>query len=198
MRRFVLLSLALALMVSAEAGAKGPIYAKVCGANGCQEIESLRASRALTMPVFRAQGRPDPPPSASSGWFAVTMRFGDFPERFALLQDPDYIRAVGKREGIVAPGEKDGVYGWLRLTPAEARAHRSLTEGLEPLPISELPHLRATAPDLAVTVRAAEATEGGKAATTLWLALGAAVASLVAVGFVLSRRRRRPGPQPAL
>jgi hypothetical protein len=198
MRRFVLLPLALVLMVPVQAGAKGPIDAKVCGGNGCQEIENLQPSPELTTPVFRAQGRPDAPPSASSGWFEVTLRFGDFPERFALLQDPDYIRAVGKREGIVAPGEKDGVYGWLQLTPAEATVHRSLTKGLEPLPISELPHLRATAPELAATMGAAEASGGGKTPATLWLVLAAVVAALVATGFVLSRRRRRPGPQPAL
>ena len=202
MRRFVLLPLALtlALVFSADAGAKGPIEVKVCGAEGCQETTvDPEATAGLTGPMFRAQARPDAPPSASSGWFDVTMRLGDFPERFALLQEPDYIRAVGKREGIITPGEKDGVYGWLQLTAAEARQFRSLTEGVESLPISELPRLRATAPELSDTIGATEDGGGGSSAPIgLWLGLGVAVASLTALGVALSRRRRPPGPQPAL
>lgn len=197
MRRFVLLLLSLLFVLSAEAGAKGPTSAEVCGANGCREIEGLQASRELTAPLFRAQGRPDSPPATSSGWFDVTMRFGDFPERFALLQDPAYIRAIGRREGIVVPREKDGRYGWLRLTPAEAEAHEILTNSLEPLPISELPHLRATAPDLAAAVRAVQpAKDGG--ASTWWLAVAAVMTLLACVAFVLFRRRRRPSLKPAL
>lgn len=197
MRRFALLLLSLLFVLSAEAGAKGPISVEVCGANGCREIESLQASRELTAPLFRAQGRPDSPPATSSGWYDVTMMFGDFPERFALLQDPTYIRAIGRREGIVAPREKDGRYGWLHLTPAEAEAHELLTNGIEPLPISELPYLRATAPDLAAAIRAAEPAEGG-GTSTRWLVIAAVVTLLACVAFVLIRRRSRPTLKPAL
>lgn len=196
-RLLVLLLLSLTFVLSAEAGAKGPTSAEVCGADGCRVIEGLQASRELTAPLFRAQGRLDSPPATSSGWYDVTMMFGDFPERFALLQDPDYIRAIGRREGIVAPREKDGRYGWLRLTPAEAEAHEILTNGLDPLPISELPHLRVTAPDLAAAVRAAESAEGG-GTSVRWLAIAAVVTLLACVAVVLLRRRSRPTLKPAL
>jgi hypothetical protein len=198
MRPFGVLLLVLStLVLSADAVGKGPISARVCGANGCQELEDVQASRELTTPLFRAQGRPDSPPASSSGWFDITMRFGDFPERFALLQDPAYIRAVGKREGIVAPGEQAGVYGWLRLTPAEAEAHELLTSGLEPLPIAELPHLRATAPELADAVRAAPTDDEGMS-VSLWLTLGALGVLLGCVAFLFLRRRSRPSLKPAL
>jgi hypothetical protein len=196
MRRSVFIAIIASLALVPSAQAKGPISAEVCGADGCREFEELAASRELTMPVFRAQARIDRPPTKSSGWFEITMRFGDFPERFALLQEPPYVRAIGKREGIVAPGERYGVYGWLRLSPAEAAAHERLTTGLEPLPISELPDLRASAPDLAATVRAAD-PEGDGDGWLVWLIIAAGAALLGAVAFVVVRRRARAAPEPA-
>jgi len=168
MRRLVLLTAAFALTFSAQALAKGPVEVKVCGADGCHAtVVDAKSSLGLSGPMFEAQARPDSPPASSRGWFDITMRFGDFPERFALLQDPDYIRAVGKREGIITPGEKDGVYGWMQLTPAEADAFRPLTEGVEALPISALPDLEATAPALAEAAEPAAAEDGGSG--PVWL-----------------------------
>jgi hypothetical protein len=185
----VLVTLVALLACLPVAHAKGPISVEVCGANGCREIQAPAHSPGLTA-VFEAQARPHPPPTEATGWFDVTMDFGG-PERFALLQDPHYIRAVGKREGIMAPGERYGEYGWLRLTPAEAEAHERLTRGLEPLPISELPHLQATAPELAAAVQAAGADEGDGIEIP-WLPLGAALGVVASAGgFLLARRRRR-------
>jgi hypothetical protein len=193
-RRATLTTLAVSLVLSSAVQAKGPTSAEVCGANGCQELHRLQLSPELSA-LFTAQAGPDPPPTEASGWFDITMRFGHVRERFALLQDPDYIRAVGKREGIVAPGEQDREYGWLRLSPAEAEAHERLTEGLEPLPISDLPRLQATAPDLAAAVRAAD-TAGGGGMHTAWLVVGGAFGVAASAALLLVRRRARSAAAP--
>lgn len=193
MRRLARFLLALSLAFPAGAAAKGPTRIEVCGAGECRMLKRVQPTPALTMPLFEAQGSRAAPPTTSSGWYEITMHFGDFPERFAFLQNPDYIRAVGKREGTVAPGEEDGRYGWLALTPEEARAHEGLVGNLEPLPISALPDLRATAPGLAVSVQAAasaRARAAGDETVAPWLVIAGATALVGGGVFALWRHRR--------
>jgi hypothetical protein len=154
------------------------------------------------LPLFAGPPH-DAAPSESSGWFELTMHFGHLRERLALLEDPGYIRIAGRPEGVLGSGEPRGSFRWVRLDSVEAHPtvgwarldsdsveerYSRLTEGLEPRPISELPHLRATAPELAVAARAA-AGEGGDAAVLPWLPLGAGVGLLVSAGLLLARRR---------
>jgi len=180
MRRLTIwIALVLSLAFASDAVAKEVVAAKVCGPSEC-----VKTRDRDTLAVFMDGGAPTDPPSAKSGWYAVrvTIAEGDSHDTFPMVVMPS--------AGLLRGGDGAEGYTWVRLTPSSKREYRDLTRGIAPYPAGKL---RGTGPPKVrvdeVVLGPQQPAASGGASPLPWI--GAGVALLAAVLFLVRRRRRR-------
>lgn len=174
MRRSAIAAALLTLLVgAAPAGAKGVLSATVCGKSECREVD-----QRTVMPYLSEGGYPTEPPASAAPWYRVTIVMGD-----DLL--PPAKRVRGRMTVSVVPDRsvlrgEDG--DWMPMSADALQVYRTVTQGLEPLPASELPGVPDAPTDQGTGGGGAE---GGPPA---WLLIAGGLSLLGLTGLGLRRR----------
>jgi hypothetical protein len=178
------LSLALFLLGTPVASAKGISAVEICGPSDCRELkkESRRA--------FPAGGGPEvPAPTRRSPWYSarVAFRAGQAHDSFRL--------AVVPSQGLMRA--EDGT--WMQISFRNVKQFRRLAEGLAPFPASKLsgvsfqPGKASRSIGLAEPVQPSSSASDGDGPAWPWVAAGSLALITVGVGGAAVRRRRNRG-----
>jgi hypothetical protein len=188
MKRTTVLLLALLLVPAAQANAKFS-SASVCGPSSCRDVR-LGAGNAdntlltMTEAALSTPSQLTSKPPETSPWYRVTLGPGDSGHALTLKVLP----TSGYQ--YLPPKEQGPWQGWAKLDEPAARAYRSVTKGLEPLPPSRLVALGAAEPS-----SVPDKDLGSRLGISAW-AWTAVAAATAALGFLslrwLQRSRRSP------
>ena len=181
MKRLLPLAAAAALILPAQAGAKGFVSLSVCGTNGCH---TTRDKHELSDAMDSA---PQADPGQTGAFFRLRQTIGEpgnthFPEAHETSY---WFPAIG-----VVRGDNGPLSGWTLPTPATQRVLARLSHGLQPFPVAKLPR-EAGDPQAAQIAESlgyprqdpAKSDDGGSASKLSLLAI-------LPVGLVLVMRRR--------
>jgi hypothetical protein len=171
--------LALPLAAAGPAAAKEIKSAKVCGANGCNEVKEKKSL------AFLAEGGdPTDPPDHPSAWFRATLTVGDEEH-----SDSWSVAVLPALRMVRSYDESRNQYVWMPISAESAKAYTRAAGGLKPFPASKLRGLEQRLPEAHVveTFDPAGSAADDDGSFPYWLAaLGAVL--LGAGGFVLVRR----------
>jgi hypothetical protein len=131
MKRLLPLAAAAALILTAQAGAKGFVSLSVCGTNGCH---TTRDKHELSDAMDSA---PQADPGRTGTFFKLRQTIGEpgnthFPE---ARETSYWFPALG-----VVRGDNGPLSGWTLPTPATQRVLARLSQGLQPFAAAKLPH----------------------------------------------------------
>ena len=130
MKRVLALAAFAALVLPAQAGAKGFISMSVCGTDACH---TTRDKQELDGAMDSA---PQADPGRTGAFFKLRQTIGEpgnkhFPEAREVSY---WFPALG-----VVRGDNGPLSGWTLPTPATQRVLHRLSQGLQPFPASKLP-----------------------------------------------------------
>jgi hypothetical protein len=130
MKRLVALAAFAALVLPAQAGAKGFISLSVCGTNGCH---TTRDKHELDDAMDSA---PQADPGRTGAFFKLRQTIGEPGNtHFPTAREVSFwFPALG-----VVRGDNGPLSGWTLPTPATERVLARLSHGLQPFPASRLP-----------------------------------------------------------
>jgi len=182
-RRLLLVAVAVLLVVSAPAAAKGVIKATVCGADGCRAV----AVRAHDPALVEMGAEADGPSASGPGFVRLHITIGEGKDAaHGVKLTQLYVPA----RDLLAVREDSGGWVWTTPLPAGSRALQRAARGVRPIPARRLP--RAALPTRrppAAARPAAVDTAGASGTPSGWLLAGGALL-VVAAGFVARRRSR--------
>ena len=130
MKRLLALAAFAALVVPAQAGAKGFISLSVCGTNACH---TTRDKQELDDAMDSA---PQADPGRTGAFFKLRQTIGEpGNEHFPVAREVSFwFPALG-----VVRGDNGPLSGWTLPTPATQRVLRRLSQGLQPVAAAKLP-----------------------------------------------------------
>ena len=184
MKRLLPLAAAAALVLPAQAGAKGFVSLSVCGTNGCH---TTRDKHELDDAMDSA---PQADPGRTGAFFKLRQTIGEpgnkhFPE---ARETSYWFPALG-----VVRGDNGPLSGWTLPTPATQRVLTRLSQGLQPFAAAKLPHEAGDpqAAQIAESVgyprpKPAKSDSGG--GHTAWQL---SLLAVLPVGLLVGLRRRR-------
>ena len=186
-RRLSLAVVALLLLVSAPAHAKGVIRATVCGADRCRDATPRAHDPALVEMGAEADG----PTASGPGFVRLHITIGEGGDAAHGVKLTElYVPA----RDLLAVREDSGGWVWTTPLPAGSAALQRAARGLRPIPARRLPRaaLRTAPlphPATATPPAAKVDTAGASGGISGWIVAGGALVVLAA-GFMARRRRR--------
>lgn len=171
----LLLAVPAVLVMAAPAPAKGVSTAKVCGADGCRQIDNPDESMLMG-------GTPTSGPPSREPFVRLVFQLGDGGTGGAVRN------LFAPRSGLVL--SNDGTDTWLK-PDALARLRREARR-VTPFPASKLPAYLLS--PVSAADRAPARRHGGDGgAEAWWIAVLSGLAAL-ALALIWTRRRHSPGP----
>ena len=140
MKRALVVLAAVLVAAPAPAAAKEITSAKVCGADGCNEVKDKKQ-----LALLAEGGDPTDPPRHASGWYTVTLRI-DAGEEHGHWS----IAVVPRARMIRTYDEEAGAYRWMPISLRAAQTYARAAEGLEPFPAAKLRGLHPKPPAVRV------------------------------------------------
>jgi hypothetical protein len=182
-RRLLLVTVAMLLIGSPPAAAKGVIKATVCGADGCRAVAVRSHDPALVEMGAEADG----PRASGPGFVRLHITIGEGKDAaHGVRLTQLYVPA----RDLLAVHEDSGGWVWTTPLPAGSRALQRAARGVRPIPARRLPRAALPAHPRPPTVRpAAVDTAGAGGGRPGWLLAGGAL-FVVTAGFMARRHRR--------